>query len=173
MRMTSGMYSGDDISAAYDATKQIIADKDYVFKNLITGKTGCEQFLSDVNSATKQENAKMPWQLSGGKLLDRPAYPMPHLYDYPSISPNGESGFLWYSGYSNWGFQPDSNVLKLCNFYEQFGVSNESDCRIQKGPNFLYVSDLLGPSNQILPPSSSRLLGGSTDNFERDVLKVW
>ena len=173
VRMTSGMYSGDDISAAYDATKQIIADKDYVFKNLITGKTGCEQFLSDVNSATKQENAKMPWQLSGGKLLDRPAYPMPHLYDYPSISPNGESGFLWYSGYSNWGFQPDSNVLKLCNFYEQFGVSNESDCRIQKGPNFLYVSDLLGPSNQILPPSSSKLLGGSTDNFERDVLKVW
>ncbi len=173
VRMTYGMYSGDDISAAHDLTKQIVDEKDYIYKNLIKGKTGCETYLDNSNATTVEKDAEFPWQLSGGNYLDRPDYPMPHLYDYPSITTAaGKKGFLWYGAYSNWSFAIDANVKKLCNFYEQFGISNASDCQIQKGPNFLYISDLLGPSNRITP-GSTKLLGGETNNFERDVLKVW
>jgi hypothetical protein len=172
------MYSGNDIAIVDTATKKIVAETDYDYKNLLTGDTGCENEMAN-------PIIPFPKQLSGGasstgSMLSRPDYPLPHLYDYPLVpnpfdsSQDGLKGFLFFASYTYW---PDwgSNTLAkqatidLCKAYEGYGKSTDYDCTQGRGPDYLYVNDLITWEG-----AQTGLLGYVTQgDFERDILKIY
>jgi len=73
-RLSSGLYSGDDIAKADNATKEIIDEKDHVYNDLIKSATGCEQEVK------QNFPSAYSWEIYSSY---RPDYTKPHLYDYP------------------------------------------------------------------------------------------
>ena len=71
-RISASMVSGDDIAKADKLIKQIMDEKDYVYKNLLKGPFGCEQELAKGDLA-------FPPQVYE---IRRMSYPGPILYDY-------------------------------------------------------------------------------------------
>jgi hypothetical protein len=165
-RLSSNLYSGDDIAEADNLTKQIIDEKDYVYKNLILGATGCEQ-----ESSASLNAPQFKW-LSGGSMLNRPDYPLPILYKYSDTNTNKAiRGFLYYGSYNAWpnpsiwpyAHQRDE-TRAMCHAYEVYGGNNyASDCDTgNTGVNYIHVSDLLnfegGPQSGLLGTTFERKL---------------
>ncbi len=71
-RLSADMVNGDDIAEADNLLKQIIDEKNYIYKDLIKGPFGCEQELSSPASL-------LPDPLYQTKRMD---YPFPILYTY-------------------------------------------------------------------------------------------
>ena len=88
-RLSGEMVSGDDIAKVDNTTHQIIDEKDYVYKDLLKGPSGCEKELQDMSTG-------LPWQIYATKRM---SYPMPILYDYNNFTNDealpdpGGSGF--------------------------------------------------------------------------------
>ena len=175
-RLSTSLYSGDDIAAVDTLTKQVVDERDYVFKNLISvSPTSCEKEMKNWRTQKPQK-----W-LSGGANLDRPDYPEPHLYNYPNtsdITPVGPvddpvKGFLWYGAYDT-GHGSRSKANDMCYDYADYaGIGSEGDCDKLKGPNFIHIdvdpdrtqnAGLIGSSIKSLPDEG---------NFERDILKMY
>ena len=170
-RLSTSLYSGNDIAAVDTMTKQMVDERDYVFKNLIsTSPTSCEQEMKTLYNKKPQQ-----W-LSGGDLLDRPDYPMPHLYDYPNHAGTADDpvkGFLWFGAYVG-GHGNKTPAVNMCKAYEVYGESSQGDCENFIGPTFISISGVESDHT-----NGSGLIGSSIKelpddgNFERDVLKVY
>ncbi|MEI6581083.1 MAG: hypothetical protein WCO07_02845 [bacterium] len=150
-RISADMVSGDDIASADSLLKEIITEKDYVYKELLIGTNGCEKELE--RWAANPDNSPIPKQISPS-MQNRPDYPLPILYKYPdNPSANGNKGFLFYGAYRSfmdsswWPYtQERTNAIDLCKFYVNKGYSKNtiSDCEGGiGGPNYIHVSDLL------------------------------
>jgi uncharacterized membrane protein len=70
-RVSANMINGDDIASADNLLKQIIDEKNYVYKDLLKGPLGCEQELQNNNHLSNQINQTA-----------RMDYPFPILYTY-------------------------------------------------------------------------------------------
>jgi hypothetical protein len=81
-RLSSELYSGDDIAKADNITRQIIEEKEHVYKDLIKSATGCEEEVA------KNTPSAFSWMVYNSS---RPKnYPRPHLYSYEEWGPKGD-----------------------------------------------------------------------------------
>lgn len=104
-RISSSMYAGDDIAKADNVLKQIVDEKNYIYNNLIKGATGCEYESKNLIPYPYS------WQLAG---QERPAYPEPHLYEYPGQIQN-ES----LPPYNEIGGKPARSFLGFVDFWDK------------------------------------------------------
>jgi hypothetical protein len=84
-RLSSELYSGDDIAKADNITRQIIEEKEHVYKDLIKSATGCEEEVA--------KNTPPAFSAFGLTVCNssRPKnYPRPHLYSYEEWGPKGD-----------------------------------------------------------------------------------
>ena len=92
-RLSQSMVTADDIASADSLTKQVIAEKDYVYKNLLKGPNGCEK-----DNVSSRPNGGLPWQVYDTKRME---YPGPILYDYNNFAGKAELPDPFKSGYKN------------------------------------------------------------------------
>jgi hypothetical protein len=86
------MVSGDDIAQVEHTTKQIIDEKEYIYKDLLKGPNGCEK---DIETG----KLGLPWQFYDAK---KPNIGLPILYDYNLFTtPGQELPDPYNSGYKN------------------------------------------------------------------------
>lgn len=90
-RISSEMVSGDDIAQVDNTIKQIIDEKDYIYKDLLKGPNGCEKDLELMRQ-------NLPWQIYDTKRM---TYPLPILYDYNKLGRGEEIPDPYNSGYKN------------------------------------------------------------------------
>ena len=94
-RISAEMVSGDDIAVVDNTTKQIIDEKDYIYKNLLKGPNGCEKDLEPGDpNGPRIEN----WYLLDEKRM---TYPAPILYDYNKFKDGDILPDPFGSGYQN------------------------------------------------------------------------
>jgi len=140
-RLSASMVSGDDIMTVDNLTRQMIDEKNYIYKDLLKGDYGCEATLEDTYPKP------YPWPVTNMSdtkynvnTFKRPTYKsdLPILYDYATIKkgspipdplksgnterkmeiPSGSSG--WYSSDSNgskgfWFTENDSGTWTTWN----------------------------------------------------------
>ena len=90
-RISASMVSGDDIARADKLIKQIVDERDYVYKNLLKGPNGCEQELAKGDTG-------FPVQVYE---IKRMTYPTPILYDYNKFGLDEKLPDPYDSGYKD------------------------------------------------------------------------
>lgn len=76
-RLSSEMVNGDDIAEVDNLKKEIVDERDYIYKNLLKGPNGCEKDLELEKG--RDEGSRMHMKVYETKRI---TYPMPILYDY-------------------------------------------------------------------------------------------
>ena len=180
-RISSSLYSGDDIDSVVNATKGITDEKDYIFKNLLKGPTGCEEELKNGYPALYD------WQTAASI---RPAYPKPHLYDYPDSIVPKTGGYASPHNWSYRGFmgltlpgtkpatpqELQTGFIPYMTFYDRWGCGNDykhawpacGDGDLSKKDPWLNgIIDISGVIATYDGP-----IGGSPNNWE-NALGIW
>jgi hypothetical protein len=159
-RISSSMYSGNDIATIDHVTKEIRDEKDYVYNDLIKTATGCEQ---EVEFGTASTLAFPHWAIGDSV---RPDYPKPHLYNYPEKLSPAMRGVP--AGEKNKSFT--ENAVFWDNGKNE---STNSDCMLVQSarstgiPNTNWVSECINISEMI--NLNSPWIGGSTRYWERNL----
>ena len=89
-RLSASMVNGDDIASSDNLLKQIVDEKNYIYKDLLKGPFGCEKDL-------ELGNQNLPDQLYKTKRMN---YPFPILYTY-DVPAGGNIADPWNSGFAN------------------------------------------------------------------------
>jgi len=99
-RMSSKMVNGDDIANVDNLTKQIIDEKNYIYKDLLKGPYGCEKELE------QKPNGEFLLQFYNTKRM---TYPFPILYDYNKIATGTNIPDPWGSGFKENKIKSDTS----------------------------------------------------------------
>ena len=107
--ISAEMVNGDDIASVDSLTKQIIDKKDYVYKTLLKGPSGCEAFLQNPDNIKNFPSAGTAvsgrdWKNYNINSVKRMTYPFSILYDYNNEKYTKEGSMLpdpWNSGDKN------------------------------------------------------------------------
>jgi hypothetical protein len=104
-RVSADMVNGDDIANVDNLTKQIVDEKNYIYKNLLKGPYGCESWLSNSKNIINfpmirsgvGESANN-WDNYNVNSIKRMPYPFPILYDYNILAAKDTIPDPWNSG---------------------------------------------------------------------------
>lgn len=95
--LSSELVSGDNVANVDSILKQIIDEKDYVYKDLLKGPASCEQDLVCANGGNA---CHMPWQVFDTKRMPF-SNRLPILYDYNNYGAGAILPDPYNSGYTN------------------------------------------------------------------------
>jgi hypothetical protein len=163
--LSSSMVNGNDIANADSLLKQIIQEKDYIYKNLLKGPDGCEAFLENPANIVKfpgsgGEVYGTDWNKYDILSVERMTYPFPILYDYNDLKQGSNIPDPWNSGYINqmpkedYFINPNSDGLSA---YNQFTGTPDA--------NFTFTAPSPGFLNFVLFSAGSN--GGDNSNSLR------
>lgn len=128
-RISQEMVTGDNIAMIDNLTKQIIDEKEYIYKDLLKGPNGCEK---DLELMKGLNGPGLPWQIYATKRME---YPGPILYDY--------------NNFKNSAVLPDPYDSKYVNkMVGDWGDTKKTPIPLNiKGPGFLsYIQFTSGNS---------------------------
>ena len=145
-RVSADMVNGDDIASIDSLTKQIIYEKNYIYKNLLKGPYGCEAWLSNSKNIINfprilsgvVDTAK-DWGNFNVNSIKRITYPFPILYDYNTLAAGADIPDPWNSGETQTTMPANNNDAYGPGFLSFVYFSNTT----KHGTERLQIGDLV------------------------------